>query len=75
MAKLSNPPHSICLMEGVRDHCEGYTPELYKDETSQRLVIRAFNEAYYNVTEVDLLDLIEWLKKNRPDLLAERSND
>ena len=59
---------SVCLMEGVRDHCEGYTPELYMDDESKRLVVRAFNEGRHNVTHVDLLDLLVWIKSNRPEL-------
>lgn len=34
-----------------------------------RLVIRAFNEAGCNCTDVDLLELIGWLKENKPELL------
>jgi hypothetical protein len=59
----------ISDMEGVRDHCEGYTPELWEDDATGRLFIRAFNEAKYNVTEVDLLDLLAWVKTYRPELL------
>lgn len=34
-----------------------------------RLVIRAVNEGGYNCTEVDLEQLISWLRNNRPELL------
>ncbi len=35
-----------------------------------RLAVVALNEAGCNSTSVDLLDLITWLKANRPELLA-----
>ena len=35
-----------------------------------RLAIKALNEAGYNCTEVDLLELLAWVKANRPDLMA-----
>ena len=34
-----------------------------------RLVIKAFNEAGYNHTLVDLIDVIEFVKINYPELL------
>jgi hypothetical protein len=34
-------------------------------------VISASNEGGHNGTWVDLLDLIKWLRANRPELLAE----
>jgi hypothetical protein len=55
-------------MDGVRDHNEGMTPELYLDDDSGRVVVRAFNEGSLNVTDVDLLDLLKWVRENRPDL-------
>ena len=35
-----------------------------------RWVIRAKNEGGYNCTEVDIIELVSWLKANRPDLIA-----
>ena len=70
-------------LNGVAEYCEGMSVEL--SETGGwcesgvpedkwpgrgRLVIRAKNEGGHNSTEVDLLQLIAWLKTNRPDLLA-----
>ena len=34
-----------------------------------RVIIIAYNEGGYNKTEVDLLDVIEWVKENKPELL------
>jgi len=34
-----------------------------------RWIIMAKNEEGRNYTEVDLLDLIDWVKKNKPELL------
>jgi hypothetical protein len=65
----------ICEMYGVRDHGENDTPELYLDEQSGRLVVRAFNEGRHNVTHVDLLDLLAWVKTNRPELLTDAGHD
>lgn len=35
----------------------------------RRLVVVAANEGGYNCTQVDLLDVLEWVGANRPDLL------
>jgi hypothetical protein len=68
-------------MEGVREYGEGYPVELsmitpekdvclpFEIEEGDRLVLRAFNEGHCNCTEIDLLDLIQWLKGYHPDLL------
>jgi hypothetical protein len=48
-------------MIGVREYCEGMAVELWRDGQSGRLVIKAWNEAGHNSTEVDLCDLIHWL--------------
>ena len=58
------------IMHGVREYNEEYDVSLKVGSYSEgRLVICALNEATYNATEVDLLDLIEWLKENKPELL------
>lgn len=65
-------------MDGVRDHNEGMPVYLEKHEYvglsgvpygTGRLYIDASCEGGQNGTAVDLLDLIAWLKKNRPELL------
>lgn len=35
-----------------------------------RLVVCGYNEGGYNRTCIDLLDLIGWLKKHKPELLT-----
>jgi hypothetical protein len=55
-------------MTGVREYAEEYPVELREVEEG-RLVIQAWNESRHNFTQVDLLDLIAWLKKHKPELL------
>jgi hypothetical protein len=52
----------ICNMAGVREYTDGDAIEHTRHDGTGRLVIRAFNECGNNYTQVDLLDLIEWLK-------------
>ena len=47
-------------MSSVHELTEGYPVELWRDGENGRLVIRAKNEGGNNVTEVDLLELIQW---------------
>jgi hypothetical protein len=67
-------------MEGVREYAEDYAVHLVETDGyyvspnaprpgAGRLAVRALNEGGHNCTEVDLLDLIAWLKANRPELL------
>lgn len=56
-------------MKGVREYCEENKVTLTETKGAKRLVIQAINQGGYDSTEVDLLDLISWLKENRPDLL------
>ncbi len=71
------------LMLGVTEYAEGYEVRLVETKgyyTSGkpepewpgrgRLAIKALNEAGHNWTEVDLLELLAWVKANRPDLMA-----
>jgi len=64
------------IMVGVQEYCEEMSVKLIQriDELEDgigngRWVIKALNEGGYNSTEVDVLQMIDWLKKNRPDLL------
>ena len=68
-------------MNGVTEYAEGYEVRLVEttgayDGISKerpgagRLVILALNEAGHNCTEVDLLELLAWVKAHRPDLMA-----
>lgn len=67
-------------MEGVTEYCEGFDVELIQtsgtysgsgahQEGAGRWVIRATNEGGHDCTEVDVVQLIAWLRANRPDLL------
>lgn len=61
-------------MDGVREYGEGRPVKLdqtegLNDAPPGRWIVRAFNEAGHNCTEIDVLDLVQWLRKNRPDLL------
>jgi hypothetical protein len=56
------------VMEGVREYCEEMTVRLRK--TNGRLVIEARNEGGHNSTEVDLVDLLDWLKANEHIVMA-----
>jgi hypothetical protein len=69
------------LMDGVTEYAERYEVRLVKTTGSYvgigkempgagRLVIKAMNEAGNNCTEVDLLEVLSWVKANRPDLMA-----
>lgn len=49
----------IADMGGIREYCEGEPVEVW--DVDGRLVLRAYNEARFRGTEVDLLDLLEWL--------------
>ena len=40
-----------------------------EEDRTERFVVHATNEGGYNSTEVDLLDVIDWVKKNMPELL------
>lgn len=68
---------------GVTEYCEDMPVELAETTGRYvygipeeewpgrgRIVILAKNEGGHNSTEVDLLELIAWLRANRPDLLA-----
>ena len=77
------PVEDGTLMDGVTEYAEGYGVRLVettgtyvgigqRHEGAGRLIVRALNEAGYNCTEIDLLQLLEWVKANRPDLMAQR---
>jgi hypothetical protein len=51
----------ICRLDGVREYSEGDVVELWRDDDTGRLVIRARNECGNNSTTVDLFDLLEWM--------------
>lgn len=61
----------ICEMAGVREYAEGDPVELWRDDASGRLVIRARNECGNNSTYVDLLDLLDWVAAGTAKRLLE----
>jgi len=54
---------------GVTEYCEEMAVSITETPDAERLVVRALNEGGHNSTEVDLLQLIAWLKTNKPELL------
>lgn len=58
-----------CVTE-IREYCESLIVEVDVGDDG-RLVVRAFNESGYNSTEVDLLDVLEWVRQHRPELLCD----
>jgi hypothetical protein len=60
----------ITEMMGVRSD-DAHPVELWRDQQSGRLVVRAYNDAGYSYTEIDLWDLIHWLQSGpRPDMVT-----
>ncbi len=55
--------------EIISSHTQRAFPELVEGET--RLVVQAFNAGGWDSTSVDLLDVLAWVQKNRPELLEE----
>lgn len=53
----------------IREYNEGMDVEIAKHDG--RFVVQAYCEAGFNGTEVDLLDLIKFIKKDMPELLEE----
>jgi hypothetical protein len=66
-------------MNGVGEYVSGYPVELRQSDGTNdingrdigvgRWVVVAFNEGGCNLTEVDVLQLVAWLKEHRPDLI------
>ena len=57
----------MSIETGIREYAEGMTVKIR--EENERLVVRAYNEGGYNLTDVDLLDILDWVKENKPELL------
>lgn len=51
----------IAVLSGVREHTEGVPVELWVNSLG-RIVIRAYNECGNNITDVDLMDLLDWTR-------------
>jgi hypothetical protein len=63
-------------MQGVREYAEEMPVEFvflkkssYPEQSVNRWVIQATNEAGCNCTQVDFIDVLEWVLKNKPTLL------
>jgi hypothetical protein len=61
-------PKDMIVMEGVREHGESDHVWLYEWPGDGRPIIRAENEGGFNITLVDLLDVLKWVKAHRPEL-------
>jgi len=57
------------VMQGVTEYAEGMDVELRWEKGLP--VIYAQNKAGYNCTMVDLVELLTWVKLNKPELLWE----
>jgi hypothetical protein len=55
-------------MEGVREYAEGRAVVIAETADGRPTVV-AENEAGHNNTQVDLIDLLAWVRANRPELL------
>jgi hypothetical protein len=53
-------------MEGVTEYAEGLDVRLSVNKG--RFVVDATNEGGYSGTDVDLVQLLEWVSKNMPEL-------
>lgn len=67
----------IIIMEGVTEYLNDEAVELvlHKGEIVNgvpydRWVVFAKGDGWSGETQVDVLELVDWLKKNRPDLLV-----
>ena len=54
-------------LTGVREYGEMYSVELRRDMKTGRLIVMAWNEGHNNTTQVDLWDLLDWLRVGPPD--------
>lgn len=71
--------HGKVLMKGVREYneregdpiLEVVAPTEWNRLDSARLCVVAMNEGGHNKTVVDVVDLIQWIRSNRPGLLLE----
>lgn len=59
---------------GIREYAENMEVTIGEIENG-RLIIKALNEGGHNCTYVDLLDVIAWVKVNRPELLGLKETD
>ena len=55
------------VMAGVTEYGEDFPVRLVKRGSSY--VVEAKNEGGYNRTQIDFIELVNWIKANRPELL------
>ena len=53
-------------MDGVTEYCECEDVKIKGKAGNE--IIEALNEGGHNCTQVDLRELLGWIKKNRPDI-------
>lgn len=58
-------------MQGVTEYAEGFDAQLVWSHG--RLAVQARNEGGFNTTAIDLMELLAWVKANRPELLEAKS--
>lgn len=59
-------------LTGVHEYVEGYPVTLKRttrEECSGRLVIEAINQGGFDSVQIDLLELLSWIKRHRPELV------
>ncbi len=66
-------PVCVSPLGGMREHNEKMPVELWRVHGG-RLVVRAWNECGNNATDVDLLDLLEWVRCAPKDILGDVPN-
>ncbi len=54
--------------KGVREYAEGLTVQIGTPEGEDRLVVHAMNDGGYNCTDVDLLDLLAYVRREMPEV-------
>lgn len=55
--------YRITTLTNVREYGEGDPVELWR--VKGRVVVRCFNEGHYNWTDLDLTDLLTWVKRGK----------
>lgn len=61
-------------MVGVREYVDGFEVNIV-EHSNGRLTIDATTGSGHYGTSVDLVDVLEWIKKNRPDLIESALSD
>lgn len=54
------------MANNIREYSEGY--EVQFDEEEGRLSVRAWNQGHHDCTAIDLIDLLEHVKKEMPEV-------